>query len=294
MNPEDRLLNAVKYYIQSIGHPKPFPDLENVPSIGQSVFTFDTVCIEVGEQIVISNESRHMLTLDIFGFLDMMQHCGRFGSTPLSIFLSFGDESFCYTPICSTSFMVELMYEGYLPIFQGGLIPKLHAERCLMIPDLHIPKKAYKNRKKYKLTINTDFDGVVSGVDEQHHSWFKKSVYKGLVGYQHPYFKFYSIELWKNDELVAGDLGYTVGSVYTSMTGFYREDGAGTVLLTAIKRMLVKGGLVLWDLGMGMKYKMAMGAKLYSRAMFLAHLRRNRKDVKHLQTDSLEQLFAKM
>ncbi|KAJ3260274.1 hypothetical protein HK103_000909 [Boothiomyces macroporosus] len=291
---KDLILLYIKHVIRSIETQSEFPELENLAPIDQSEFTIDTLQFKIGDQISIFNDSRLMLTLEPLQFLDIMQYAGRKGSTPLSILLSFREETFCYTELKDVRFMVELMYEGYLPIFQGCLLPKLHDQRCCMVPNTHIPKKVYKHRKMYRLTVNTDFEGVVKGVDEQHSSWFKKEVYEGLVGFEHPYFKFYSIELWKGNDLVAGDLGYTVGSIYTSMTGFYRVDGAGTVLLTAIKLMLVRNGFSLWDLGMGMQYKLDMGAKLYRRAEFLGILRANRTTVKSFKISTLEDLLVKM
>ncbi len=60
-----------------------------------------------------------------------------------------------------------------------------------------------------------------------------------------------SWELWSGDgELVAGEIGYIYGSIYTSMTGAYRKEyaGAGSVQLACTGAWLVKAGIRLWDL----------------------------------------------
>ena len=72
--------------------------------------------------------------------------------------------------------------------------------------------------------------------------------------------RFLSIELWHSEtgDLVAGEIGYTCGSVYSSCTGFSIKDkypGAGCVQLAALGAWLAKRGFKVWDLGMELDYK---------------------------------------
>ena len=74
--------------------------------------------------------------------------------------------------------------------------------------------------------------------------------------------------------LLDGEVGYTVGSSYTSLSGFRLSDanGAGTVQCCAVAKLLQRCGFQMWDLGMGMTYKYELGAKDVPRKEFLAHL----------------------
>lgn len=72
--------------------------------------------------------------------------------------------------------------------------------------------------------------------------------------------------------MAGGELGYTVGSIYTSLTGFAAEDSAGSVQLATLGRLLTQLGFSLWDLGMEMDYKMSLGCHLMPRDEFLAHV----------------------
>jgi len=185
-------------------------------------------------------------------------------------------------------FIASLMYEGFLPIATeyGGihyLLPKLHEARCVLEPkNLHIPKSTRKKAKGFTLRINTSFDKVVEGCHNQHgEAWlyppvvtaFKEITSKpdGIHVSQSNVIKLFSIELFedKTGKLVAGELGYTNGAIYTSLTGFSCVSGAGTIQLYALGSLLHLRGFQLWDLGMSMEYKMNMGAVAWDRPQFL-------------------------
>mmetsp|Transcript_94454 Transcript_94454/g.243963 ORF Transcript_94454/g.243963 Transcript_94454/m.243963 type:complete len:228 (+) Transcript_94454:60-743(+) len=98
---------------------------------------------------------------------------------------------------------------------------------------------------------------------------------------------FHSIELWHTatGELVAGEIGYTCGSVYSSCTGFTQKDeypGSGGVQLAALGRWLVRCGFEVWDLGMELDYKLELGARNVPRAEWARRIRKLRTCVAEL------------
>ena len=206
---------------------------------------------------------------------------------------------FCYTPIFHPSLIAQLMREGFLPIAcRDFLLPKLHLQRCVIsltpppaqgssmttTPVLHTPKSVRKRAKHFDLTLNTAFDAVVQGCRNQHgpQCW----LYPALVhAFQtiHNNAKTHAITAcdcipWKcgtraRDNLAAGELGYTVGSIYTSLTGFTAESGAGSVQMAALGALLVQHHYTIWDLGMEMGYKKSLGSHLMPRQEFVDKVR---------------------
>jgi Leu/Phe-tRNA-protein transferase len=92
-----------------------------------------------------------------------------------------------------------------------------------------------------------------------------------------PAFSLHGIELWsrRREKLVAGELGYTTGSVYTSLSGFCtRPDPEwrhfGTLQLVLLADELRDRGYAFWNLGHApMAYKTALGARTLARRSFL-------------------------
>lgn len=207
---------------------------------------------------------------------------------------------FFYTLHFQKGLIAQLMLEGFLPIATENNIclPKLHRQRCIITLNdpksstLHISKSVRKRTKRYHLSVNTAFRETVIACQRQHgtNCWLYPplvSCFEGLVG---GYIgrsnitgaaipvRVFSIEVYNTatGELAAGELGYSVGQWYTSLTGFTVESGAGSVQLAATGRLLAQCGFATWDLGMDMAYKRDLGGHMIDRATWVQHVHRVR------------------
>ena len=189
-------------------------------------------------------------------------------------------------------FVADLACHGFLPTaleLEGTpraicLLPKLHKKRCLLFyEDLHVSRSSRKHSRKFTVTVDQCFDECVNNCIEQHgENW----LYPPLVaafrhlfrtgGIRSVHFAMHSIECWQDGKLAAGEIGYSVGAVYTSLSGFTKVNSAGTSQLLATSSLLYLNEFEFWDLGMILEYKSNLGAKAYSRKSFLTQLYRAR------------------
>lgn len=204
----------------------------------------------------------------------------------------------------------ELAYEGFLSTsleldigesMVQVLLPWNDPTRnALDFQDVHISKKVQKRAKHYTMTVDAAYDDVMLGCIRMHGEgwlyrglrWLLRKLFKeGYQGKKDIQVGVHSFELWDaNGDLVAGDLGYTVGGVYTSMTGFRTQEskGAGEVQLLLTASLLHKMGYAWWDLGMVMKYKAGLGATVMKRSAFLERLHQNRDSRVACQSERME------
>jgi len=175
-----------------------------------------------------------------------------------------------------------LIWHGFLPMGgMGMLLPKIHKERCILAPgDVHVGKKVRRRaREGFHLTVNQAWLAVIKGVQEHTFTsqkgdcWLSdelarayKTVKRAGGQWHREDVAFHSVELWHtaSGKLVAGEIGCTCGSVYSSYTGFALKEeypGAGSVQLVALGTWLARCGFAIWDLGMELEYKLELGGR---------------------------------
>lgn len=159
------------------------------------------------------------------------------------------------------------------------LTPKLHLDRCILDPALtRVTRTARRESSRYRFSVNHAFQAVMDSCIEEHGpDWLIPELAQAFAQLHSERrgrrVAFLSVELWDSkDEFhgpVAGEIGYLVGSAFVSLTGFRKASGAGTVQLAALGAFLTQAGVRIWDLGMPLGYKLALGGVPLPRSRFL-------------------------
>ncbi len=192
-------------------------------------------------------------------------------------------EEFCIAEGFDPEFTARLMEAGFLVMSVNIgdedkpryiMLPKLHLERsALFFENLHIKKSIRRFLGRYELRADAEFDRIIDRCVEKHDSdWLspplidcikkiRRSALENAAFKIAPHAYPASFGLYRDGKLAAGEFGVVCGSVYTSYSGFYEEDNAGTVQMILTARYLQKHGFYFYDLGMPMDYKTALGAE---------------------------------
>ncbi len=250
------------------------------------------------------NLSMYLLLLDSLYCKEIKR---GFDLSKLKEYIINKDYPFCFSLDFSPEWISEICYNGYLPMAENLksyffdfdercviLLIKYHERRAVLDLNKQIVHSSTKRyAKNLKLTIDKDYWGCVRGIWENHgENWlyeelatafeklYKNDSYKARV---------HSVELWDtvSGELVAGEIGYRVGGLYTSLSGFKKRKGAGSVQLSILGRLLKGCGIDYWDLGMVMSYKLDMGADILDRDHFFEIVKKYRDNKSDISCDGV-------
>jgi len=163
---------------------------------------------------------------------------------------------------------------------QELLLPEIQFTYAVLdFEDLHISKKVKRllAKKELQLEITHELEEVAAHINASHKNcWLSPAYLKMLNATKgiDENFDLISIGIRADDVLVAGEIGYVIGEIYTSLSGFSSQEKCyknyGTAQLVLLAKYLQASGFAFWNLGQPyMSYKLALGAKIYERKAFL-------------------------
>jgi len=199
---------------------------------------------------------------------------------------------FCLALTFDPHLISRAVYRGFFPmtitVWEVPIMAlKLHTERCLVRPSDVITSRSVRRRaRRYVCTINQRQADVLTFIRNRHEDcWLSPQLWRSFCAIDeasadHHGMRIFSFEVWDSEtgRLAAAELGYTLGGIYTSLTGAFdrRFSGAGAVQLAVTGALLQQCGFACWDLGMEMDYKRAMGGQQMPRQQWKEHVARLR------------------
>lgn len=196
----------------------------------------------------------------------------------------------------SAEFYVALAKAGFIstyfhhPEIGGILLPEIQEEYAVLDwEDFRIGttmrrwmKSKACSEQEFQLQFNCSLSPILTGIATAHgpRNWLRNEYAELLLQLEgnnsFPGFRLIPVALVNRDgEVVAGEIGYRVGNVYTSLTGFMKRDDprwnhTGKLQLHRLGKNLQTAGFEFWNLGHPhMDYKKSLGAKTIGRQAFL-------------------------
>ncbi|MBI9108683.1 MAG: hypothetical protein JEZ04_18200 [Spirochaetales bacterium] len=206
--------------------------------------------------------------------------------------------NFFFTDDWSLEFYLRQARLGFIAITHSingkrMLTPQLQREYAVLdwdrlIIDKGVRKILRSGRIKEEgihLRINSNPDGVL---EQLRGAWKKTWItaeYSALIQQltenlkikRNKNFRIWGVTLTAGTEnkIIAGELGYSIGRTYTSLSGFFHRsdrkyNNFGKLQMVMLAEVLMKAGLAFWNLGQPyMEYKLKLGAEVVPRGLFL-------------------------
>lgn len=157
----------------------------------------------------------------------------------------------------STDLLLRAYASGVFPMAESADDQEVFWVRPEMrgiipLDGFHVPKSLMKTvrRQIFDIRMDTDFDGVVAGCAEategRRSTWINRPIrdaYRALFDAGHCH----TVEAWREERLVGGLYGVTLGRAFFGESMFSRETDASKVCLVHLVGHLKTRGFVLLD-----------------------------------------------
>jgi leucyl/phenylalanyl-tRNA---protein transferase len=177
-----------------------------------------------------------------------------------------------------------------LEAYQSGIFPWFNKDqpilwwspdpRTVLYPkEIHISRSLRRFVRTTELTVSCDrnFEGVIDGCAQRRvqqdgpGTWITegmKSAYKRLFEDRHAH----SFEVWRQDQLVGGLYGVSIGRIFFGESMFSTVSNASKLILVSICKELDRAGFKLIDCQVSSPHLLSMGASELSRNEYLREL----------------------
>jgi leucyl/phenylalanyl-tRNA--protein transferase len=144
----------------------------------------------------------------------------------------------------------------------------------LELGSLHVSKTLGRVVRKgvYEVRVDYDFEGVIRACAHRPESWISEEIIRGFT-VLHEKGKAHSVEAYRDNELVGGLYGVTLGGAFMGESMFSRMRDASKVCLVHLVERLNERGYVLLDCQIQNDHLASLGAIEIPEKEFLGRLK---------------------
>jgi leucyl/phenylalanyl-tRNA--protein transferase len=167
---------------------------------------------------------------------------------------------------------------GIFPMAEARGSPVLHwveprLRGVIPLDRFHVSRSLARAIRKgdYRITTDRDFDAVVAACADRPETWINAdlhSLYAALHALGHAH----SLEIWREDRLIGGVFGVTLGRAFCGETMFSRERDASKIALAYLVDRLRRAGFILFDTQFLTPHLASLGAVEMSQRAYLGRL----------------------
>ena len=126
-------------------------------------------------------------------------------------------------------------------------------------------------REEYRISLNEDFEGVIDACAEREETWINADIKRAYCAL-HTLGNAQSLEVWRDNKLIGGVYGVTLGAAFFGESMFSRETDASKIALAYLVTHLRKCGFRLFDTQYLTDHLASLGAIEIPRAVYHALL----------------------
>ncbi len=143
-------------------------------------------------------------------------------------------------------------------------------QRFVIFPEeIHVSHSMHTliNQERYRLTINNDFDGVISHCSQLHFNeqgaWLGSDMIEAYKELHRQHFAA-SVEVWDDERLVGGLYGVNIGKAFFGESMFSLVKNASKLALIYLSLVLANAGGTLIDCQFETPHLRSMGGRIIS------------------------------
>ena len=176
--------------------------------------------------------------------------------------------------------------EVLLFAYQQGLFPMAEGRNAKQIQwiqpekrgifqlgNFHISKSLRRVilKKDYSITINSCFPKVMEKCADRSETWINDDIYNCYCKLHEDGFA-HSLEVWRNNHLIGGVYGVTIGAAFFCESMFSGAANGSKIALAYLHDRLLKAGFLLFDTQFLTEHLASLGAIEISQAQYLVKL----------------------